>query len=215
MIAISLFDYTGIMLRPWAAAGYDCYAVDTQHVGVEKRDGITFVGSDVRTWEMPFDPADVAVIFAFPPCTDVAVSGSSRFKSKGLKALIGALQLFDAALDIIDKCDCAYFLENPVSTVSTYWRKPDYLFNPYEYGGYLPEDDVNPIHPEIPPRDAYKKKTCLWTGNGFTMPDKIEVEHQGNKHIMKLGGKSLRTKNIRSATPRGFAEAVFQFNRVD
>ena len=28
----------------------------------------------------------------------------------------------------------------------------------------------------------------------------------------KLGGKSLKTKNIRSATPRGFAKAVFEFN---
>ena len=28
----------------------------------------------------------------------------------------------------------------------------------------------------------------------------------------KLGGKSLRTKNIRSATPRGFAKAVFAAN---
>lgn len=29
----------------------------------------------------------------------------------------------------------------------------------------------------------------------------------------KLGGKSLKTKNIRSATPRGFARAVYQANK--
>lgn len=216
MIALSLFDYTGAMLKPWASAGYDCYAVDIQHSGISKREGITFVGADVREWEMPFDCRDVAVIFAFPPCTDVAVSGAAHFKKKGLKALIGALELFDAALDIIDKCDCAYFLENPVSTVSTYWRKPDYMFNPCDYGGYLPEDDLNPVHSMIPARDAYKKRTCLWTGNGFVMPEKKEVEVNTSNHIHNaLGGKSLRTKNIRSATPRGFAAAVFQFNRVD
>lgn len=28
----------------------------------------------------------------------------------------------------------------------------------------------------------------------------------------KLGGRSLKTKNIRSATPRGFAQAVFEAN---
>jgi hypothetical protein len=30
--------------------------------------------------------------------------------------------------------------------------------------------------------------------------------------MMKLGGKSMRTKNIRSATPRGFARAVYEAN---
>jgi hypothetical protein len=29
----------------------------------------------------------------------------------------------------------------------------------------------------------------------------------------KLGGKSLKTKNIRSATPRGFAKAVYLSNK--
>ena len=30
-IVVSLFDYTGNMLKPWADAGYVCYAVDLQH----------------------------------------------------------------------------------------------------------------------------------------------------------------------------------------
>ena len=34
----------------------------------------------------------------------------------------------------------------------------------------------------------------------------------GSPQWGKLGGKSLRTKNIRSATPRGFARAVFEAN---
>ena len=31
--------------------------------------------------------------------------------------------------------------------------------------------------------------------------------------LMKLGGKSLRTKNLRSATPKGFAIAIFESNK--
>jgi len=49
-------------------------------------------------------------------------------------------------------------IENSVSTVSTSWRKPDFTFDPCDFGGYL-----------NPPGDAYAKKTCLWTGNGFVM----------------------------------------------
>jgi len=106
-----------------------------------------------------------------------------------------------------------------VSRLATLWRKPDYSFQPFEYGGYLPEDDVNPKWPEyIAPRDAYSKKTCLWTGNGFRMPEKdaVECDSFGSSvQYRKLGGKSLKTKNIRSATPRGFARAVFLANKLD
>jgi len=43
------------------------------------------------------------------------------------------------------------------------------------------------------------------------MPEKKPVKPVNNyPGWTKLGGKSLRTKNIRSATPRGFAQAVFE-----
>jgi hypothetical protein len=96
------------------------------------------------------------------------------------------------------------------------------MFQPCDFGGYLPEDDGGNPYPDIiPARDAYTKKTCLWTGNGFVMPAKRPVEPEkftGKNGLnfsgpaWKLGGKSLRTKNIRSATPRGFAKAVFAAN---
>ena len=65
--------------------------------------------------------------------------------------------------------------------------------------------------------DAYPKKTCLWTGNGFTMPwtDPVQPEDGHSRQHLKLGGKSAKTKNIRSATPRGFARAVYEFNSME
>ena len=33
MTVISLYDYTGEALKPWAEAGYECYAYDIQHTG--------------------------------------------------------------------------------------------------------------------------------------------------------------------------------------
>ncbi len=64
------------------------------------------------------------------------------------------------------------------------------------------------------PRMPTLKKTCLWTGNGFTMPwkDPVQPEEGHSRQHKKLGGKSQRTKDIRSATPRGFATAVYEFN---
>jgi hypothetical protein len=157
-----------------------------------------------------------AFVAAFPPCDHLAVSGAAHFKGKGLRALALSIDLFATATELAEFIGAPYFLENPVSTISSYWRKPDYSFNPYEYGGYLPDNDKHPRWPEyIAPRDAYPKKTCLWTGNGFVMPISIAVEPEpgyATQH-KKLGGRSLKTKNIRSATPRGFALAVFESNK--
>ena len=46
------------------------------------------------------------------------------------------------------------------------------------------------------------------------MPEKkpVEVDNGYSDQHKKLGGKSLKTKNIRSATPREFAQAVFEAN---
>jgi hypothetical protein len=111
-----------------------------------------------------------------------------------------------------------YAIENPVSVLSTLWRKPNYTFNPCDYGGFIPEgQEVHPEFPDIiPARDAYKKKTCIWSGSGFIMPLRwpVPVESDNNPGWAKLGGKSGRTKYIRSLTPRGFAEAVFRANEV-
>jgi hypothetical protein len=230
-IVISLFDFTCQGVKPWAEQGYLCYCVDVQHSAGEHRDGnIIRVGADAKSWKLP--TGDIVFAAFYPPCTDVAVSGAAHFKNKGLSYLIDALQLFEASIRIAELCGAPYFIENPVSTVSTYWRQPDHTFHPSDYGGYLAEDDIHPEYPGyIQPRDAYPKKTCLWVGNGFVMPPKKPVALDSDNFLqpyypssqvisysqqhMKLGGKSIKTKNIRSATPRGFSRAVYESNKQD
>lgn len=75
--------------------------------------------------------------------------------------------------------------------------------------GFEPE-----FHPRMPARDGYTKKTCLWFGNGFIMPEKRPVPHIGMFWGWAwLGGKSTKTKQLRSLTPRGFARALFEANK--
>jgi hypothetical protein len=198
-IVISLFDLSGIMVAPWAEAGFTCYCVDLQHSAGETRTGnIIWVGADVREWLPPYN--EVQILFAFPPCTDVAVSGARWFKDKGLGGLIHALELFDSAVRLAEWTRAPYLIENPVSTVATYWRKPDYIFNPCDYGGYL-----------RPPGDGYTKKTCLWTGNGFQMPPRRQVPALDGSRMHRLQPSENRAR-IRSVTPAGFARAVFEAN---
>jgi hypothetical protein len=225
--AIFLYDYTGIMAKPWIDAGYECWCFDGQHSpGIDKDGNHVKVGF----WFTPFQTIldahairsivgdGVEFVFGFPECTDMAVSGAAHFAKK--RAADPLFQSKAASLArlvevVADQYGCPWGAENPVSVLSTLWRKPDYSFHPYEYGGYLPEYDEHPAYPEyIKPRDAYPKKTCIWAGNGFVMPgkNKVDVSPGYSDQHKKLGGKSLKTKNIRSATPRGFAKAVFLEN---
>lgn len=226
-IVLSLYDYTGEALTPWAEAGYTCYAFDIQHTEeiVDRFAGggsVSYVQADLHDFKTHkdifnrFNGKRVVFGMAFPVCTDLAVSGAAHFKRKA--ELDPAFQIKASkhasnCADLFEDFGCPYFIENPVSVLATIWRKPDYSFHPYEYGGYIPKEKAE--HPKWPdyiaPRDAYPKKTCLWTGGGFRMPykERVSPEEGYSRQHLKLGGKSMKTKNIRSATPRGFARAVW------
>jgi hypothetical protein len=198
-IVLSLCDVTTTMVRPWLAAGYECWCVDLQHPTGEHREGqLVRVGADLRTWLPP--RGEYAIVFAFPPCTHLAVSGARWFREKGLSALIEGLTLVDRCREIAQWTAAPWMLENPVSTISSYWREPDYAFDPCDFGGYL-----------TPTGDAYTKRTCLWTGGGFIMPQPSPVPAtEGSR--MHLLPPSEERANLRSATPAGFARAVFEAN---
>jgi len=232
-IVLSLYDYTGEALKPWAEAGYTCYAYDIQHDGTkaETFDSggfIVYANADLHDKDMldhllmVYRRKQVIFGMAFPVCTDLAVSGAAHFKAKAERDPEFQTKASKHArwcADLFDALGCPYFIENPVSVLATKWRKPDYSFHPYEYGNYIHDDEAeHPRWPEyIAAKDAYPKKTCLWTGNGFTMPwtDPVEPENGHSRQHLKLGGKSAKTKNIRSATPRGFARAVYEFNSME
>lgn len=89
------------------------------------------------------------MIIAFPPCTYLTVTGNrwfnverygekARQRIKDREAAIEFFQVFAFA-----ECD-RIAIENPVGIMSSVWRKPNQIINPYEHG------------------DPYEKKTCLW-----------------------------------------------------
>ncbi len=233
-IVLSLYDFTGEALKPWAGAGYQCYAFDIQHEEGQERfeqygDGsISYLHADLHNpffldlIEDVWKAEPVVFGMAFPVCTDMAVSGAAHFKRKAERDPEFQTKAVNYAVmcaDLFETLGVPYFIENPVSVLATKWRKPDYNFHPYQYGEYL--DDHEAVHPRWPDyiaeRDAYTKKTCLWTGGGFHMPRKLPTckpSGYSTQHL-KLGGKSQRTKDIRSATPRGFAKAVYEANQKE
>lgn len=207
-VVLSLCDRTGVMVEPWREAGYECHIVDVQHpygaTSDSERPGLTMWGVSVAGFdhaaEHIIDRADI--VFAFPPCTDLANSGARWFRDKGLRALIDALEVVEQCRTICEQSGGPWMLENPVGQLSTYWRKPDFTFDPCEYAGWADDPDA----------EAYTKRTCLWVGGGFVPPRPRPVEPT-------LGSLFHRTPpgperaNIRSVTPSGFARAVFEANQ--
>lgn len=217
---VSLFDESGNALRPWAELGYECYAFDMLNDGksefFDSGGFISYLPADATGPTFQQRIIDLAPVFimSFSPCTDLAVSGSRHFESKRARNPNFQEEATDLArmVEIIaNKLQIPFFHENPVSVLTSTWRAANYTFDPYEYGGYLPVDDIHPRFPEyIAARDAYPKRTCLRTGNNFIMPKKLPVTPKPgwSTQTLLLGGKSAKTKMIRSETPRGFALAV-------
>ena len=197
------------MVEPWLEAGLECWIVDTRHppsysgegVSTDER-GIRRVHHDLSTpWLYPGDKSEVAMVFAFPPCDHLAVSGARWFRGKGLRLLAGSIELFASAAEFCEWVGAPYLIENPVSAISTYWRKPDYTFHPFQYTGYHEADN-------------YTKKTCLWTGHDFAMPMPLVLRGLGEPdHRIHTEPPSPERPMRRSMTPKGFARAVFEANR--
>jgi hypothetical protein len=229
---LSFYDVTGEMVLPWAEQGLECICFDIQHDWPSRVETFPSGGSieyrhadlyEAGIWSTLLDEfggKSIDMVFGFPVCTDLAVSGAKHWAKK--RAVnphfqhVAVGRAMDVALFALN-VGAPYMVENPVGAMGTIWRKADFYFHPCDYGGYIPDSQADhPRYPDyIAPRDAYRKKTGIWSGNGFRTPRKNPVEHMPldkfgmSRQFSKLGGKSAKTKNIRSATPRGFARAVW------
>lgn len=146
-------------------------------------------GGDVRLMELPAD--QVYGILAAPPCTMFASSGA-RWERTEVQ-MIEALSMVDAVTRMVTVLKPKFWaLENPVGKLVRYLGKPRFYFNPCDYG------------------DPYTKRTCLW--GEFNIPKFKRVEPtQGSKmHLLPPGPER---KNLRSATPKGFARAFYEANK--
>lgn len=208
-----LFEHLGLASEPFTRRGYSTCIVDILNKGDNPKATYTL---DWNILERKDDLKEIAqnarFVFGMPPCTDLTNAGAKHWDTKfkqNPKFLDEAEELFMTPVEIAG--DRPYAIENPVGLMSARWREPDFKFNPNEYGGYLPDDDVHPLWPQyIEPRDAYPKETCIWKGNYFLIPPTrtIPILPGWSKQTTKLGGKSLKTKIIRSASPRGWFEAL-------
>lgn len=139
------------------------------------------------------------MILAFPPCTHLAISGAAWFEQKRKDGRqqqgIDFFMLFTSIM-----CP-RVAIENPVGIMSTIYRKPDQIINPFQFGDPVP------------------KKTCLWLKGlpkliptNIVKPEYIIGKRDGKKyskiHYMSVGKSQEQRSILRSKTFPGIAKAM-------
>ena len=142
-------------------------------------------------WHLQVDALELLkmrwdMILAFPPCTHLAVSGAKYFAEKQAD---GRQQ---AAIDFFLRfanADCPKIaIENPVGIMSSAWRKPDQIIQPWQFG-----------HGET-------KKTCLWL-KGLPPLIPTNIVSGREQRIWRMAPSADRAK-MRSKTFPGIARAM-------
>lgn len=151
------------------------------------------------------------MIIAFPPCTYLTVTGNRWFNVEkyGEKAIQRQKNRQEAIEFFMSfaNADCERIsIENPVGVMSTHFRKPDQIIQPYQFGHHA------------------RKSTCLWlkglpkliptdvvdTGkidkNGFSRGASLDYATDENGKI--LHWNDPRTAKARSKTFPGIARAM-------
>lgn len=176
-------EFSGVVRSAFRAAGHNAWSCDL----LPADDGGPHLCGDVRDvvgmgWDM--------AIF-HPPCTHLAVSGARWFKNKQ-REQAEALEFVGLLLAAPIHSIC---LENPVSIISTRFRKPDQIIQPWMFG-----------HPE-------QKATCLWLRNlpplvpTNVLPARDQWDNQTPSGQNKLGPSKDRWR-LRSKTYEGIAAAM-------
>jgi hypothetical protein len=177
-------EFSGIVRDAFRERGHNAWSCDLES---SKSGDYHWQGNVLDVLDLHWD-----LMIAHPPCTHLAVSGARWFPEKiadGRQR--AAIDFFMALVNAPIPRIC---VENPVSIMSTVYRKPDQIIQPWMFG-----------------EDA-SKKTCLWLKElPLLMPaEVIEKERYANQTASgqnKLGPSPDRAK-IRSMTYQGIARAM-------
>jgi len=174
-------EFSAIVRDAFRAVGHDAWSVDIEPT---EGDPKYHIRADARImltahWDM---------MIAFPPCTDLAVSGAHRWAQKRAdgrqqRAAEFFLSLWNAPIAHVA-------IENPVGWMNSHWRKPDQIVQPWQHG-----------HGE-------QKATCLWLRGLPTLVPTNVVDGRAQR-ILGMGESKNRARE-RSRTYTGIARAMAQ-----
>lgn len=171
-------EYSGAVRDAFIRVGHDAMSCDllpTDKPGPHyKGDVFDIIGDG---WDL---------MIAHPPCTHLSVSGARHFAAKRADGRQQAAIDFFMALANVEIPRIA--IENPICIMSSQWRKPDQIIQPWQFG-----------HGET-------KATCLWL-KGLPNLKPTDIVSGRADRIHKMPPSPDRWK-LRSATYQGIANAM-------
>ena len=212
--ALSLHD-DGTALGPWRRRGYRTFCAQ-------------LAAEPLRASALAHAHAgDIAIALAFPACVDLCASGARWWKRKRAanpnfqRDAIERLRQTELLLRAT-KAPYAMFCPG-TSLIKKMWKAPSAVISPHEYGGWLAEGQQHPLYPEVVPnRDAYHKRTYVFSGNGFVLPRRkpvtalwATVRRKGKLRRVSPLLVKRKHRNVRRLSPLGFLEAVARLHAPD
>jgi hypothetical protein len=179
-------EYSGTVRDAFIKRGHDAISCDilpTDSPGPHYQGDVRDILND--GWD---------IMIAHPPCTHLAVSGAAWFAEKRAD---GRQQIgIDFFMEMINADIPKICVENPVCIMSSVYRKPDQIIQPYMFG------------------HAESKKTCLWLKNLSKLVPTNDVKSEWEllpknkrERLHYLPPSEDRWK-LRSKTFHGIAEAM-------
>ena len=173
-------EYSGLVRDALIRKGHDAISCDLLP---SESPGPHYRGNVLEIIDQNFD-----LMIAFPPCTHLAVSGARWFPFKQ-KEQQEAIEFF---LRLVNANISKIAIENPIGIMSTVYRKPDQIVQPYWFG------------------DKFNKKTAIWLKNlpklvPTNIVDGGEYVIHGGKRIPKWYSNRTRKRDL---TFLGLASAM-------
>lgn len=175
-------EYSGRVRNAFRALGHEAWSCDLLDAEGDSTFHVKGDVVDLMHWH------DWDLMVAHPPCTHLAISGARWFPEKiasgeQQEAIDFFLALAHAPIPRIA-------IENPVCIMSSVWREPDQVIQPWQFG-----------HGET-------KATCLWLkGLPPLMPTNVVEGREPRVHMMSPGPDRWKE---RSRTYEGIAAAMAQ-----
>ena len=173
-------EYSGAVREQFLRGGHDAMSCDLLPTDSP---GPHYQGDLFDLIDYPWD-----LLIAHPPCTHLSVSGSRHFQAKRMDGRQQSAASFFMQIVRRSAHIPMVAIENPVCVMSSLWRKPDQIIQPWQFG-----------HGET-------KATCLWLRGLLPLRPTNIVEGR-EARIHRMPPSSDRWKE-RSKTYQGIAEAM-------
>lgn len=188
-------EKSGAIRREFRKLGHEAYSCDlepSEDGGEHIQDDAVWVACHM-SWDL---------MICHPPCTRLTVTGNKWFKPEYADRFPNRAAEREEDVKFFMALANAPIrqiaIENPVGIMSTRWRKPDQIIQPFYFG-----------HPE-------PKKTCLWLKN---LPRLAHTQHVEPDYFISKSGKKLarwyympspskERQIMRSRTFQGIAKAM-------